>query len=300
MSQPALSAAFLKLEDGREVSLSDVLISRPAFIIGTDARAHLRLNAPEIAPAHAAISLRAGSYVIQPRYPTLKVYVNGLAVKAPKTLLPGEQVQIGGVTLTFAQTDEQIALPPHPAAPDTAPSIITVAASAPARVAELTPAPAAPLKVYYPKSGSATTNSPSLFVAAVGVLAVVIVMAFGISARLSPVSAAASTTNQIELYYDDGNATLIMFDATWCQYCKQQKPTVEKLAADFRGDVYVTYVDIDTSANAQLVAEYGVSAIPVIVVLDDKGRVVQQFRGVQAETVLRQAVRSALTASNIN
>jgi thioredoxin-like negative regulator of GroEL len=136
-------------------------------------------------------------------------------------------------------------------------------------------------------------------VGVVSVLAVVGVLAFAmITGTGTPAGAAIrASAPPVDYAYNDGKATLVMFTATWCQFCAQQKPIVTSLEKDYNGSMYVHYVDIDDSANRTLVNRYGARAVPMIVILDDMGKVVATFRGVNSANTLSAAINRALDES---
>lgn len=72
---------------------------------------------------------------------------------------------------------------------------------------------------------------------------------------------------------------------------------MNRLASEYKGDVYVHYVDIDNLSNRSLVNRYGARSIPFIVILNDQGEVVTTFRGVTSERTLRSALDQALAVS---
>ncbi len=72
------------------------------------------------------------------------------------------------------------------------------------------------------------------------------------------------------------------------------------LAQQYKGDVYVEYIDIENWANRRMVAEYGATSIPYIVILNDTGEISSIFRGLQSEATLRRAIEQALEESASN
>jgi thioredoxin-like negative regulator of GroEL len=72
---------------------------------------------------------------------------------------------------------------------------------------------------------------------------------------------------------------------------------VNGLAQELRGDVYIHFIDIDNLGNRNLVTEYNVSSIPLIVILNDNGEISTTFRGLTPEAVLRDALNTALQES---
>jgi thioredoxin-like negative regulator of GroEL len=72
---------------------------------------------------------------------------------------------------------------------------------------------------------------------------------------------------------------------------------VDRLARDYRGDAYVTYIDIDDPRSSGLVNTYGAYSIPLIVILNDQGEISMQFRGLTPEASLRAAFDAALAES---
>lgn len=72
---------------------------------------------------------------------------------------------------------------------------------------------------------------------------------------------------------------------------------MNRLADEYKGDVYVHYIDIDDRRNSRLVNEYGARSIPFIVILNDQGKIIASFRGVTSERLLRDAINTALAAS---
>ena len=92
--------------------------------------------------------------------------------------------------------------------------------------------------------------------------------------------------SQDVLEFTDGNfesdvvqsdlPVLVDFWAEWCQPCKMLTPTIEELAAEFKGKVKIGKVDTDS--NPEVPVKYGVSAIPTIMLFQG-GEVVKKFVG---------------------
>ena len=77
---------------------------------------------------------------------------------------------------------------------------------------------------------------------------------------------------------------LVDFWATWCGPCKQIKPVLEKLAADYNGAFLLAKVDVD--AEQQLAAMVGIRSVPTVLLLKD-GQIVDGFPGALPEAQLR-------------
>lgn len=198
--------------DRREVSVTDVLAQRPAFIIGSDPRGHLVLNEPGIAPAHALVTTKQGQYFIEPRFPHLEIHVNGKRIKSLAPLYSGDAVQIGGAVLHFGQAEREYSVPlqpvlsPIPAQPKT--KAITPRAVAPVQVQS------APKEIYFPRQEQLPPSRlPGFVMGTVTLLILVVVVGFGVVG--SGIGGTQAADTDARYAYNDGNITLIMFDADW-------------------------------------------------------------------------------------
>jgi thioredoxin 1 len=78
--------------------------------------------------------------------------------------------------------------------------------------------------------------------------------------------------------------TILMdFTATWCGPCRMQKPILEELEKKYRDKVEFKVVDVDE--NQKLASEYGIHAVPTLIILKD-GVEVKRFMGVTQGSVL--------------
>jgi thioredoxin 1 len=84
---------------------------------------------------------------------------------------------------------------------------------------------------------------------------------------------------------------LVDFWAEWCPPCRMVTPIVEELAADYAGKAKVA--KLDTDANRKTSADFGITAIPTIVIFKD-GEVAKRFTGVTSKADLRKALDEAL------
>ncbi|QQE13388.1 thioredoxin [Planctomycetota bacterium] len=74
---------------------------------------------------------------------------------------------------------------------------------------------------------------------------------------------------------------LVDFWAEWCMPCRMLAPVIDEIAGEYAGKVKVGKVDTD--ANREVSVNYGISAIPTII-LFNKGEVVRKFVGVTPKT----------------
>jgi thioredoxin 1 len=73
---------------------------------------------------------------------------------------------------------------------------------------------------------------------------------------------------------------LVDFWAEWCGPCKMIAPLLDELADEYSGKVTIGKVNIDEQQS--LAAEYGIRAIPTLL-LFDKGQVADQIVGARSK-----------------
>jgi len=73
---------------------------------------------------------------------------------------------------------------------------------------------------------------------------------------------------------------LVDFWAEWCGPCKAVAPILDELASEYNGKIKIGKVDIDQCQN--LAAEYGVRAIPTLLVFKG-GQVADQIVGLRSK-----------------
>jgi len=80
---------------------------------------------------------------------------------------------------------------------------------------------------------------------------------------------------------------MVDFWASWCMPCKAMTPVIEEIASQTKGKVKVGKVDID--ANGPIANEFGIHAIPTIIIFKD-GKSVETLVGVQSKEALVNAL----------
>ncbi len=69
---------------------------------------------------------------------------------------------------------------------------------------------------------------------------------------------------------------LVDFFAEWCGPCKAMAPALDELASELKGKVKVVKVDVDQSPG--ITGEYGIRAMPTLILFKD-GKVAAQHTG---------------------
>src|SRR3954471_10102039 len=77
---------------------------------------------------------------------------------------------------------------------------------------------------------------------------------------------------------------LVDFWAEWCGPCKMIAPILDELADEYEGRVKIVKVNIDEQQG--IAAEYGIRAIPTLL-LFDKGQVADQIVGLRSKRDLK-------------
>jgi thioredoxin 1 len=84
---------------------------------------------------------------------------------------------------------------------------------------------------------------------------------------------------------------LVDFWAEWCQPCRMLAPTIDELAGEYEGKVKVGKVDTDS--NRQVSVDYGISAIPTVILFKG-GEVHKKFVGLTPKDQFKEAIDGLL------
>jgi thioredoxin 1 len=88
---------------------------------------------------------------------------------------------------------------------------------------------------------------------------------------------------------------LVLVDiwAGWCAPCRLISPVVEALSLEYIGRV--KFAKLDSDANPETVLQFGVMAIPTLLLFRD-GKVVRRITGFQPKAALKSQLESELAA----
>ncbi|SFS52937.1 thioredoxin [Porphyromonadaceae bacterium NLAE-zl-C104] len=84
---------------------------------------------------------------------------------------------------------------------------------------------------------------------------------------------------------------IIDFYADWCGPCKMVAPILEELANEYDGEIYI--YKVDTEAEQQLAAEFGIRSIPSLLFVP-MGEAPQMAQGALPKDAFKQAIEEIL------
>lgn len=84
---------------------------------------------------------------------------------------------------------------------------------------------------------------------------------------------------------------IIDFYADWCGPCKMVAPILEELANEYDGEIYI--YKVDTEAEQQLAAEFGIRSIPSLLFVP-MGEAPQMVQGALPKDAFKQAIEEVL------
>jgi len=107
---------------------------------------------------------------------------------------------------------------------------------------------------------------------------------------------AANATELTDAEFDDvvhssSEPVLVDFWAPWCGPCKMLAPVIEEIAKDYKGKAKICKLNTDEHHEAAV--EFGISAIPTIILFDG-GQIVKKWVGLVSKTDIADAIGGLL------
>src|SRR5689334_17294042 len=136
--------------------------------------------------------------------------------------------------------------------------------------------------------------------AGLGVAVVMLVPAdSGAHAQTQGVQWASGTVDEA-LAHAGEKRVLVMFHASWCEYCKQLEAEVldQREGGELTRDMVAVQVDFDAPENRPLVERYVVLGMPTVLVLNAQGVQVGRVMGYEHREEWVAEIRAAKTAGD--
>ena len=89
----------------------------------------------------------------------------------------------------------------------------------------------------------------------------------------------------------DGLPVFIDFTADWCPYCKEMEPVLKELRREYDGKI--TFVTVNVDEQKKIAQEFGVSSVPVYMILDASGTPVTYYPGAATKEALTAFIEDA-------
>ncbi len=96
-----------------------------------------------------------------------------------------------------------------------------------------------------------------------------------------------------QVMVEESQRRLVVMDfwADWCAPCKALMPVLEKLAAEYQGQILLAKVNADEQQN--IVAQFGVRSLPTVAFIQN-GQPVDAFMGAEPESAIRERLEKFL------
>lgn len=79
----------------------NISLQKSPFLVGSSADCDLRLADPKASPQHVRIARTEAGYVLSDLNSLNGTFLNGERIASPVTLRPGDQIQMGDISVTF-------------------------------------------------------------------------------------------------------------------------------------------------------------------------------------------------------
>ncbi len=106
-----------------------------------------------------------------------------------------------------------------------------------------------------------------------------------------PTATPMPSVSEIKL---DGKPHFVDFNATWCGPCNAMRPYVVQMKARYGDRITFDNVDTDNPNSDRLAIQYNVQFIPLMVLLDKNGKLVNRLEGYQTIEQLDEALLALL------
>ncbi|MCG8927732.1 co-chaperone YbbN [Lentzea sp. CC55] len=117
----------------------------------------------------------------------------------------------------------------------------------------------------------------------------------GSNIRVSAENVVAVTSANYQQVMEVSKTKLVVLDfgASWCPPCRQLKPVIEKLAAEYNGRILVGMVDVDVSRD--LSSRYRIQYLPTLVPVRNTAELPgSRMIGFKGESALRTWIDAQL------
>ena len=91
--------------------------------------------------------------------------------------------------------------------------------------------------------------------------------------------------------YKGDKPAIIDFYADWCRPCRELAPTIEELANEYEGEIYVYKVDVQK--EQALASAFGIQSIPTILFVPQEGKP-QVSQGALPKSQLKNIIKDVL------